>query len=59
MTKSIDISYIGRLDLCATSSNDPGSSFTVTPFCKIYDNLFFTEEPDLHTKSIKDIPDVG
>ena len=54
-SKSIDTSYVGRLDLCATSSNDPGTSFTVTPFCKIYDNFFFTKEPSISTKSIDDI----
>lgn len=53
--KSIDTSYVGRLDLTATSSNDPGSSFTVTPFCKVYNGLFFTEKPSIKTKSIKDI----
>lgn len=39
-------SMIGRIDLCATSSSEPGTSFTITPFCKITDDLHFTEEPN-------------
>lgn len=40
-------SMIRRIDLAATSSGEPGLSFTITPFCKITDDLHFTEEPNL------------
>ena len=50
--RGIDNSYIGRLDVTSTSSNDPGISFTVTPFCDVCDpngnsNFFFTDKPNV------------
>lgn len=50
--RGIDSSYIGRLDIVATSSNTPGISFTVTPFTKVYDpsgsnSFFFTESSNI------------
>jgi hypothetical protein len=50
--RSIDESYVGRLDLTTTSSNDPGIAFTVSPFLERHDpngtgNFFFTDAPNL------------
>jgi len=43
--RGIHSSYLGRFDLCATAASDPGVSFTLTPFCDIYENMHFTKEP--------------
>ncbi|QXN67925.1 hypothetical protein FPHOBKDP_00175 [Listeria phage LPJP1] len=45
-------SFVGKIDLVSTSSGDPGSSFTVVPFCKKYDpnnsgTFFFEKKPDI------------
>lgn len=50
--RGIDPSYAGLIDLASTSSNDPGVSFTVTPFASVYDpndnnNFYFTNAPNI------------
>ena len=55
--RGIHPSYLDKLDVTSTSSGDPGLSFTVTPFCKVYDpnnvhNFYFTPKShidDFHT----------
>ena len=49
-TKSINSSYVGKADLVATSSNEPGISFSLVPMTEIYDPekegmFFFSEKP--------------
>lgn len=51
--RGIDSSYLGRLDVTSTSSNDPGISFTVVPFCEVHDptgnnNFYFSDRPDIN-----------
>lgn len=48
----INISYPGKVDMVATSNNDPGTTIELVPFAKLYDPagdgmLFFTEEPEI------------
>lgn len=37
-------SFVGRLDLLATSASSPGANLMLTPFCKIIDDKYFTDE---------------
>ena len=53
--KGIFTSYLGRLDICSTSTNDPGSSFTISPFCEITDNLHFSDTINGNVISFKDL----
>jgi len=48
-------SYIGKIDLCTTSTNDPGSSFTLVPFFDIKENLHFTDKMGVNIKDFNDI----
>jgi hypothetical protein len=44
--RDIHPSYIGRIDCNATSNSDPGRSGSLTPFCELYDNFYFSPEPE-------------
>jgi len=46
-SKTLHESMLGRIDICATSSGDPGTSFSICPFCKITNTFNFTEKPNL------------
>ena len=43
--RSIDPSYIGKLDLNVCGSSDPGTTALLTPFCKLYD-MYFDENKE-------------
>ena len=44
--RNIHQSYAGRIDLVAASPGDPGVTFTLSPFVKIYDGYFDRDEAD-------------
>lgn len=43
--RDIHVSMIDRIDLCSTANGDPGSNATLTPFCQLYKNMHFSENP--------------
>ena len=54
-TKGIHPSFLGKIDVVATSTNDPGSSFTITPFCDIKDTLHFTDKMSVDVISFNEL----
>lgn len=44
--RSIDPSYIGRIDVNVSSNSDVGMSGAFVPFVKLYDNFYFTPEKE-------------
>jgi hypothetical protein len=42
--RNIDPSYINRLGLVASSSSDPGASYSIVPFIDIKENYYFDTE---------------
>lgn len=51
-TININNTYFGRIDLIATSSNNPGITRTLTPFCKVKDpndngSFYFEDKPNI------------
>jgi len=53
-TKGIDPSYLGKIDITATSTNDPGTTFSLTPFVKVNENLYFSEKMGVDQISYKE-----
>ena len=43
--RDIHPSMVDRIDLCSTSNGDPGANGSLVPFCKLYTNLHFSEQP--------------
>ena len=37
-------SYVGKIDLLATSAGSPGCTGLFTPFCQLYDDRYFTKD---------------
>ena len=54
-TKGIHPSFLGNIDIVSTSTNDPGSSFTLTPFCDIKETLHFTDDMSVNVISFNDL----
>ncbi|WPH64177.1 non-viral RNA polymerase beta-prime subunit [Staphylococcus phage vB_StaM_PB50] len=60
-TININNTYFGRIDLIATSSNNPGITRTLTPFCEVKDpgengSFYFENKPNI--KEIEDIENI-
>lgn len=54
LSKTINTSYLGKIDTTATSSGDPGTSATMVPFVEVKDptnahQFFFTDKPEFDT----------
>ncbi len=55
LSKTINTSYLGKIDTTATSSGDPGTSATMVPFVEVKDptnahQFFFTDKPEFDTE---------
>lgn len=42
--RDIHLSMVDRIDLASTSNGDPGTNFSITPFCQLHENMHFSKE---------------